>query len=52
MKKFARDGQKIPAGKTLLKISGPTRAILSAERIALNLWQTAFWCRYIDGAIC
>jgi nicotinate-nucleotide pyrophosphorylase (carboxylating) len=34
-----RDGQKVIAGKTLLKISGPTRAILSAERVALNFFQ-------------
>jgi nicotinate-nucleotide pyrophosphorylase (carboxylating) len=39
IKKFARDGQKVAAGKTLLKISGSTRAILSAERVALNFVQ-------------
>ena len=37
--KFARDGQKIAAGKTLLKISGSSRAILGAERVALNFVQ-------------
>ena len=36
---LARDGQKIAAGKTLLKISGSSRAILSAERVALNFVQ-------------
>lgn len=39
IEKIARDGQKISAGKTLLKISGSTRAILSAERVALNFVQ-------------
>ena len=36
---LARDGQQIAAGKTLLKISGPARAILTAERVALNFVQ-------------
>jgi nicotinate-nucleotide pyrophosphorylase (carboxylating) len=39
IQKLARDGQKIAAGKTLLKISGSSRAILSAERVALNFVQ-------------
>ena len=39
IQKLARDGQKVSAGKTLLKISGPARAILSAERVALNFVQ-------------
>jgi nicotinate-nucleotide pyrophosphorylase (carboxylating) len=39
IEKFVRDGQKISEGKVLLKISGPTRAILSAERVALNFIQ-------------
>ncbi|HEY5297713.1 MAG TPA: carboxylating nicotinate-nucleotide diphosphorylase [Verrucomicrobiae bacterium] len=39
IEKFARDGGKISAGKILLKISGSTRAILSAERVALNFVQ-------------
>jgi nicotinate-nucleotide pyrophosphorylase (carboxylating) len=39
IEKFVRDGQKISEGKVLLKISGPTRAILSAERVALNFVQ-------------
>jgi len=39
IEKLSRDGQKIAAGKTLLKISGPARAILSAERVALNFVQ-------------
>jgi nicotinate-nucleotide pyrophosphorylase (carboxylating) len=36
---LARDGQRIKAGGGLLKISGPARAILSAERVALNFVQ-------------
>jgi len=39
IEKFARDGQKVAAGKTLLKISGSSRTILSAERVALNFIQ-------------
>jgi nicotinate-nucleotide pyrophosphorylase (carboxylating) len=35
----AKDSQRISAGKTLLKISGTARAILSAERVALNFVQ-------------
>jgi nicotinate-nucleotide pyrophosphorylase (carboxylating) len=37
--KLSRDGQHIAAGKILLKISGPSRALLSAERVALNFVQ-------------
>jgi nicotinate-nucleotide pyrophosphorylase (carboxylating) len=33
------DGARAKAGETLLKISGPARAILSAERVALNFVQ-------------
>ena len=39
IQKLVRDGQKVAAGKTLLKISGSSRAILSAERVALNFVQ-------------
>jgi nicotinate-nucleotide pyrophosphorylase (carboxylating) len=39
IKKLARDGQKVAAGKMLLKISGTARAILTAERVALNFVQ-------------
>jgi len=35
----ARDGQRVKAGAGLLNISGPARAILSAERVALNFVQ-------------
>jgi nicotinate-nucleotide pyrophosphorylase (carboxylating) len=36
---LARDGQRVKAGATLLQISGSSRAILSAERVALNFVQ-------------
>ena len=39
VKKILRDGQHAKAGATLLKISGPARAILTAERVALNFIQ-------------
>jgi nicotinate-nucleotide pyrophosphorylase (carboxylating) len=39
IKKFVHDGQRVAAGKPLLKISGPSRALLSAERVALNFVQ-------------
>ena len=39
MIRCVRDGQPATAGETLLKISGPSRAILSAERVALNFVQ-------------
>jgi nicotinate-nucleotide pyrophosphorylase (carboxylating) len=35
----AQDGQHVAAGKTLLELSGPARALLSAERVALNFVQ-------------
>jgi nicotinate-nucleotide pyrophosphorylase (carboxylating) len=39
LKRLARDGQSVPAGAPLLKISGSTHAILGAERVALNFVQ-------------
>jgi nicotinate-nucleotide pyrophosphorylase (carboxylating) len=39
IEKFTRDGKRIRTGETLLKISGPARAILTAERVALNFVQ-------------
>ncbi|MEK7780515.1 MAG: carboxylating nicotinate-nucleotide diphosphorylase [Verrucomicrobiota bacterium] len=39
IKKLARDGQSVKAGARLLEISGAARAILSAERTALNFVQ-------------
>ncbi len=37
--RLAADGRRVKAGANLLKISGPARAILSAERVALNFIQ-------------
>jgi len=39
IQKLAKDGQRVKPGQTLLKISGPSRALLSAERVALNFVQ-------------
>ena len=39
IKKPVRDGQRVRAGTGLLLVSGPARAILSAERVALNFVQ-------------
>lgn len=35
----AEDGQRLGAGQPLLELSGPARALLSAERVALNFVQ-------------
>jgi nicotinate-nucleotide pyrophosphorylase (carboxylating) len=37
---LAKDGDRISAGQTLCEVQGRTRALLSAERSALNLLQT------------
>jgi len=39
IKRGCRDGRRVKAGGTLLKIYGSSRAILSAERVALNFVQ-------------
>lgn len=39
IKWHSRDGKSEPAGSTLLEVSGPARALLSAERVALNFVQ-------------
>jgi nicotinate-nucleotide pyrophosphorylase (carboxylating) len=39
IKRIAQDGQKLAAGAGLLEVSGPARAILGAERTALNFVQ-------------
>jgi len=39
VRRVARDGRRVNANGVLLKISGPARAILSAERVALNFVQ-------------
>ena len=39
VKQLARDGQRRHAGEPLLEVSGSSRAVLSAERVALNFVQ-------------
>ena len=39
IKRLTRDGLSLKAGAALLQITGPARAILSAERVALNFVQ-------------
>jgi nicotinate-nucleotide pyrophosphorylase (carboxylating) len=39
VERLAKDGQHANAGGILLRLSGPARAILSAERVALNFVQ-------------
>jgi nicotinate-nucleotide pyrophosphorylase (carboxylating) len=39
IERLVKDGQRVSGGENLLKISGPARAILSAERVALNFVQ-------------
>ncbi len=36
---FTRDGQRMRAGALLLRVTGPARALLGAERVALNFVQ-------------
>jgi nicotinate-nucleotide pyrophosphorylase (carboxylating) len=48
------DGQHVAADATLLKISGPARALLSAERVALNFVQrlsgiATFTAQFVDA---
>ena len=38
-KRLSHDGQPAKAGQTLLEIAGPARALLGAERVALNFIQ-------------
>ena len=50
----ARDGERIVAGQTLCEIVGPARALLTAERPALNFLQTLSGVasetrRYVDA---
>lgn len=39
VQRLAQDGQHVPAGDALLRLAGPARALLSAERVALNFVQ-------------
>jgi len=50
----SRDGQRVKSGATLLSVSGPARAILSAERVALNFLQrlsgiATLTARYVEA---
>ena len=36
LKHFAKDGEKVAAGTVVMEISGSARALLRAERLALN----------------
>jgi nicotinate-nucleotide pyrophosphorylase (carboxylating) len=36
---LSRDGSRVEAGETVLEMSGPTRSILTGERVALNFIQ-------------
>jgi nicotinate-nucleotide pyrophosphorylase (carboxylating) len=36
---LSRDGSRVEAGETVLELSGPTRSILTGERVALNFIQ-------------
>jgi nicotinate-nucleotide pyrophosphorylase (carboxylating) len=39
IRRLAKDGQRVKAGAGLLQVTGPARAVLSAERVALNFVQ-------------
>jgi len=54
IKRLVRDGQPVKAGDILLNISGPARALLSAERVALNFVQrlsgiATLTAQYVDA---
>ena len=54
MRVDAVDGTPVTRGQTVLHVSGPTRAILSAERVALNFAQrlsgvATLTARYVDA---
>ena len=39
LRRFAQDGDRLGPGQPVLEVSGPSRALLSAERVALNYVQ-------------
>jgi nicotinate-nucleotide pyrophosphorylase (carboxylating) len=54
IERLAKDGQRVKTGANLLAISGPARAILSAERVALNFVQrlsgiATLTAQYVDA---
>jgi len=52
IQRVAKDGQRVKAGGVLLKVSGPARAILSAERVALNFIQRLSGVATPHRAVC
>ena len=54
MRPLARDGQRVPRGARILSVTGPARALLTAERVALNFVQrlsgvASATARYVDA---
>jgi nicotinate-nucleotide pyrophosphorylase (carboxylating) len=54
IERVALDKQRVERGDTILKIDGPTRAILTAERVALNFLQrlsgvATMTAKYVDA---
>ncbi|MCW5551050.1 MAG: carboxylating nicotinate-nucleotide diphosphorylase [Verrucomicrobiae bacterium] len=54
VRRLARDGVRVKAGATMLKIIGPARALLTAERVALNFVQrlsgvATLTARYVEA---
>ena len=60
IKRFKKDGDQVSAGDVLLSVSGNTRAILLAERTALNFFShlsgvatlTSAWVKEVSGTKC
>jgi nicotinate-nucleotide pyrophosphorylase (carboxylating) len=55
IERLARDGQRVKTDDVLLRLSGPTRPILSAERVALNFVQrlsgiATLTAQFVDAA--
>lgn len=51
---YKKDGDKVSRGEPLLKVSGPARALLTAERVALNFVQrlsgvATLTARFVDA---
>lgn len=54
IERVCRDKDRVAAGATILKINGPTRAVLTAERVALNFLQrlsgvATMTAKYVDA---
>ena len=55
IERFVNDGRRVQGDDILLKISGPARALLSAERVALNFVQrlsgiATFTAQFVEAA--